>query len=254
MDNMPPALIESFLELTLTSKKKMNSLAFVVDVRGGEFFDDLKICIDRLKAREDVDCTILFLEASDRTLVKRFNETRRNHPLAEGSTTRAVIISEREKLREIRQISDYIIDTTDLKVSELQQEIDKLFTEGGSSSFSINIRSFGYKRGIPTEADLVFDVRFIPNPFYVASLKNLTGNNKKVYNYVFKQEIAENFVKDLLELLDKLIPGYIKEGKRHLNIAFGCTGGQHRSVAMAVRMNEELKNKGFRVTLDHRDS
>lgn len=253
VDNMPPALINNFIELTMSSKKKMERAAFVVDVRGGEFFDALKECIIDLKSREDLECKILFIEASDRTLVKRFNETRRNHPLAEGPTTRDVILAEREKLREIRNLSDYIVDTTNMKVSDLQAEIGNIFSQGGTSSFSINIRSFGYKRGIPTEADLVFDMRFIPNPFYVPSLKKLTGNNKKVSGYIFRQEVARKFVQDLLDLLEDLIPSYVKEGKHHLNIAFGCTGGQHRSVAMADRMSVELNKKGYRVTLEHRD-
>ena len=253
VDNMPPSLIKDFITLSMTSKRKMEYAAFVVDVRGGEFFDDLMECISELKERGDIDIKVLFIEASDRTLVKRFNETRRNHPMAEGPTTRAVILNEREKLRDIRNMSDYIIDTTNMKVSELQSEIGKLFTEGGKSSFAINIRSFGYKRGIPTEADLVFDMRFIPNPYYVPSLKKLTGNNKKVSGYVFRQEVAEKFVGDLLKLLEDLIPSYIKEGKQHLNLAFGCTGGQHRSVAMADRMSEELRARGYRITLEHRD-
>lgn len=253
VDNMPPSLIGDFIELSMISKKKMDSAAFVVDVRGGEFFDDLKECISELKERDDLRCEMLFIEASDRTLVKRFNETRRNHPLAEGPTTRAVILAEREKLKEIRDLSDFIIDTTGMKVSDLQAEIGRLFTEGGKSTFAINIRSFGYKRGIPTEADLVFDVRFIPNPYYVQSLRKLTGNNKKVSGYIFKQPVAEKFVGDLLKLLEDLIPSYIKEGKHHLNLVFGCTGGQHRSVAMADRMSKELRDRGYRITLEHRD-
>ena len=253
VDNMPPSLIVDFIGLAMTSKRKMQKAAFVVDIRGGEFFDDVKESIQELKSREDIECQILFIEASDRTLVKRYNETRRNHPLAEGPTTKDVINLERERLREIRNLSDYIIDTTDMKVSDLQLEIGRLFSEGGKSSFAVNIISFGYKRGIPTEADLVFDMRFIPNPYYVPSLKKLTGNNKKVSGYVFKQEVAEKFVGDLLNLLEDLIPSYIKEGKQHLNIGFGCTGGQHRSVAMADRMARELKERGFRTTLEHRD-
>ena len=253
VDNMPPSLIRDFIALTMSSKKKMYQAAFVVDVRGGEFFDDLKECIHELKEREDVECRVLFLEASDRTLVKRYNETRRNHPLAEGPTTRDVILGEREILREVRDLSDFIIDTTDMKVQDLQAEIGRLFSEGGNSSFAINIRSFGYKRGIPTEADLVFDMRFIPNPYYVPSLRKLTGNNKKVSNYVFKQAVAEKFVVEILSLLEDLIPSYIKEGKHHLNIAFGCTGGQHRSVAMADRMARELRERDYRITLEHRD-
>lgn len=253
VDNMPPSLIMDFIGLAMGSKKKMERAAFVIDVRGGEFFDDTKDCINELKNREDIDCKVLFIEASDRTLVKRYNETRRNHPLAEGSTTREVILLEKERLKDLRSVSDYIIDTTNMKVSELQVEIGRLFGEGGSSSFSVNVKSFGYKRGIPSEADLVFDMRFIPNPYYVASLKKLTGNNKKVYNYVFKQPVAEKFIGDLLRLLEDLIPSYILEGKQHLNIAMGCTGGQHRSVAMADRLSAELKERGYRITLEHRD-
>ena len=254
VDNMPPSLIPSFIDLTVSSRKKINKAAFVVDVRGGEFFDDLKECIEGLKANPGIDCKILFLEASERTLVKRFNETRRDHPLAAGGpTNRAVIAAERERLIDIRDMSDYIIDTTNMKVSDLKAEIGRLFGTGGNSSFAINVMSFGYKRGLPSEADVIFDMRFIPNPFYVQSLKKLTGKNKKVYNYVFKQPVAVKFVSDLVKLLEDMIPSYIKEGKQHINLAFGCTGGQHRSVAMAERMGMEMKEKGYRITLEHRD-
>ena len=253
VDNMPPSLISDFIGLAMGSKKPMSKAAFVVDIRGGEFFDDLKECIKDLKSRDGIDCKILFIEASDRTLVKRYNETRRNHPLAEGPTTRDVILEERELLKEIRDMSDFIIDTTHMKVSDLQGEIGRLFTEGGKNSFSINIRSFGYKRGIPSEADFVFDMRFIPNPYYVQSLRKLTGNNKKVSNYVMKSPLSIKFLEDALSMLEDLIPGYIKEGKQHLNIAIGCTGGQHRSVAMADKMAQELRERGYRITLEHRD-
>lgn len=149
-------------------------------------------------------------------------------------------------------MSDYIIDTTNMKVSDLKSEIQRLFG-GGDSAFAINVTSFGYKHGLPSEADLVQDVRFIPNPYYVQSLRRLTGNNKKVSGYVMKQPIAQQYIEAMLSMLELLIPGYAKEGKYHLNIAFGCTGGQHRSVAMADRMAEELRTRGYRVTLEHRD-
>lgn len=254
VDNMPPSLINSFIELTMSSSKKINKAAFVVDVRGGEFFDDLKFCIQELRENPGIDCKVLFIDASERTLVKRFNETRRNHPLSEGGpTNRQVIAKEKEILLDIKDMSDYIIDTTNMKVSDLKIEIGRLFGEGGNSTFSINVMSFGYKRGLPSESDVIFDMRFIPNPYYVNSLRKFTGKNKKVFAYVFKQPVAEKFVTDLLKLLDDMIPSYIKEGKQHLNIAFGCTGGQHRSVAMAERMSQELKEKGYRITLEHRD-
>ena len=254
VDNMPPALIANFIELTKSSKKQIEKAAFVFDARGGAYFFDMKEYINLLKSDENIDCRILFIEASERTLIKRFNETRRAHPLATGSTTKEVIAAEREELKEIRDLSDYIIDTTNLKVAELKQEISKIFEEGsGKSSFLINIKSFGYKRGIPIEADLVLDMRFIPNPYYLPSLKRLTGNNKKVSSYVLRQKVTQDFIKAELEMLDMLIPAYIKEGKYHLNIAFGCTGGQHRSVAMADIISKELRAKGYRVTLEHRD-
>ena len=254
VDNMPPALIANFIELTKSSKKQIEKAAFVFDARGGAYFSDMKEYINILKSDENIDCRILFIEASERTLIKRFNETRRAHPLATGSTTKEVIAAEREELKEIRDLSDYIIDTTNLKVAELKQEISKIFEEGsGKSSFLINIKSFGYKRGIPIEADLVLDMRFIPNPYYLPSLKRLTGNNKKVSSYVLRQKVTQDFIKAELEMLEMLIPAYIKEGKYHLNIAFGCTGGQHRSVATADEVAKELRAKGYRVTLEHRD-
>lgn len=254
VDNMPPALIANFIELTKSSKKQIEKAAFVFDARGGAYFSDMKEYINLLKSDENIDCRILFIEASERTLIKRFNETRRAHPLATGSTTKEVIAAEREELKEIRDLSDYIIDTTNLKVAELKQEISKIFEEGsGKSSFLINIKSFGYKRGIPIEADLVLDMRFIPNPYYLPSLKRLTGNNKKVSSYVLRQKVTQDFIKAELEMLEMLIPAYIKEGKYHLNIAFGCTGGQHRSVVTADEVAKELRAKGYRVTLEHRD-
>ncbi len=252
VDNLPPILIDSFLELAKTSRKKIDRAAFIVDVRGGAFFDDLRDCIIRLRADEQIDCSVLFIEASASTLVKRFSETRRSHPLAKGSTTRAVIQQERERLSEIRAMADHIIDTTGMKVSELKEEIGKVFSSG-AASFVINVMSFGYKHGIPDEADLVFDMRFIPNPYYVASLKKLSGNNKKVASFVLRQDITKAYITDMLALLEKLIPAYVKEGKYHLNIAFGCTGGRHRSVAMANEMTRLLRERGYRLTLEHRD-
>ncbi len=254
VDNMPPMLIKNFIELTAYSNKQIKRAAFVVDVRGGEFFDDLHHCLDELQRFETVNFRILFIEASVETLIKRYNETRRNHPLSDGSTTREVIEQEAEKLSALRQRADFILDTTKLKTAQFNLEMEKLFvgTEP-ESSFAINITSFGYKHGIPMETDLVFDMRFIPNPYYVPSLKKLTGNNKKVYQYVMKQDIAKEFANQLHQMMNTIIPRYIKEGKYHLNIAFGCTGGQHRSVSMARHMTERFQEDGYRVTLKHRD-
>jgi UPF0042 nucleotide-binding protein len=252
VDNMPPALIKDFISLSFSSEKHIEKAAFVVDVRGGVFFKDLKKCIVDLRNNDDIACKVLFIEASETTLVKRYNETRRTHPLVNGSVTKEVIIQEKERLREIRNMSEYIIDTTNMKVSELKSEINRLF-KGGVSTFSINLSSFGYKYGIPQEADMVVDVRFIPNPYYVKSLKKLTGNNKKVMNYVLNKPITQSFCQAFPPILEGLIPGYMSEGKYHINIAFGCTGGQHRSVAIANRMASQFKKGGYRVTLEHRD-
>lgn len=254
VDNMPPALIKNFIELTIFSNKRIRKAAFVVDVRGGEFFTDLSQCLDYLDKNETIDCKVLFIEASDETLIKRYNETRRNHPLSEGSTTRDVIEKEREQLSELRRRADFIIDTTNMKVAGFKLEMEKIFVGMKiESSFAVNVTSFGYKHGIPMEADLVFDMRFIPNPYYVPSLKKLTGNNKKVFQYVMRQEIAQKFIVQLRDLINTVVPCYVKEGKYHLNVAFGCTGGQHRSVAMANRMAEIFREEGYRVTLSHRD-
>ena len=254
VDNMPPALIENFLELSRESNKFAKKAAFVIDIRGGMFFNDLYRCLDKLQKREDLNLKILFIEASDDTLIKRYNETRRNHPLTTGIITKEVIEEEREKLRKLRSRADFVIDTTNMKVATMKLEIERLI--GGyesSSAFSVNVFSFGYKHGVPIEADLLFDMRFIPNPYYIPSLKKLTGNNKKVFQYVMKQDITKVFIKDLRSMMNIVIPHYIKEGKYHINIGFGCTGGQHRSVAMANKMAEIFKEDGYRVTLEHRD-
>ena len=226
IDNMPPALIKNFIDLTLTGSKKVKKAAFVVDVRGGQFFGDLKASINGLEGDPNVDFKILFVEASDETLIRRYNETRRIHPLSTAAITKEVIEEERSQLAELRSHASYIIDTSSLKVAEFNAELNKLFTEeGDKSSFVLNIMSFGYKHGIPIEADWVLDVRFIPNPYYVPSLKHLTGNNKKVSQYVLRQDISKEFVNRIQELIKRLIPCYIKEGKYSLTVAFGCTGG-----------------------------
>ena len=254
IDNMPPALIKNFIDLTLTGSKKVKKAAFVVDVRGGQFFGDLKASINGLEGDPNVDFKILFVEASDETLIRRYNETRRIHPLSTAAITKEVIEEERSQLAELRSHASYIIDTSSLKVAEFNAELNKLFTEeGDKSSFVLNIMSFGYKHGIPIEADWVLAVRVIPNPYYVPSLKHLTGNNKKVSQYVLRQDISKEFVNRIQELIKRLIPCYIKEGKYSLTVAFGCTGGHHRSVAIANEMHRIFTEEGRRVTLEHRD-
>uniref|UniRef100_UPI003A95CFB5 RNase adapter RapZ n=1 Tax=Mobilibacterium timonense TaxID=1871012 RepID=UPI003A95CFB5 len=254
IDNMPPALVSNFLELTSAGDTGIEKAAFVADLRGKNFFKDLETCIDNLRKADNVETTVLFIEASTDSIVHRYNETRRQHPLTGGKATREVIEKERQELEPIRKKADVVIDTTKKKVAEFNMEMNRIFLGNESGSrFNINITSFGYKYGIPTETDMTFDMRFIPNPFYVNSLRELTGNNRKVSSYVMKFDITKDFISQADKLINTLIPGYIKEGKYHLNIAFGCTGGHHRSVAVANEMARIFEEQGYWVTVNHRD-
>lgn len=254
IDNMPPALIKNFIDLAMVGSRNIKKAAFVVDIRGGEFFGDLREILSELEKHPDVELKILFIEASNEALIRRFNEVRRNHPLSASAITRDAIEEERIALAALRQRADFVIDTSHLKVAELKSELDKLFEfKTKSASFVLNFMSFGYKYGAPTEADWVIDVRFIPNPYYVASLKALTGNNKKVSSYVMRQDVTQQFVPGLMRTIERLIPYYIKEGKYSLTVAFGCTGGQHRSVTLANEFYRAFMKDGWRVTLEHRE-
>lgn len=252
IDNMPPALIKSFIDLTADGKG-IDKAAFVIDVRGGMLFDDLKEVLEEMK-KDNIDYKILYLEATDRTLLRRYNETRRTHPLSEGGLAGSGIKKEREMLAELRNHADFIIDTSNMKSAQLWAEIKHLLTsEESQKTFMINVMSFGYKRGTPLAADLVFDMRFIPNPYYVKSLRSLTGNNAKVSKFVLKHQITQDFIEKAMEMIEMLIPFYTKEGKYSLTIGIGCTGGHHRSVAVANEINKRLQELGRRTTLQHRD-
>lgn len=254
VDNMPPALIDSFLEMAVVDTKRIDKVAFVTDLRSGGFFSKLAEVIDDLRKRKNIELTVLYMEAAPAEIVRRYNEVRRNHPLTGSEASLEVIEEEKVKLTEIRKKADYFLDTTNLKVPELYVELDNLIFGGrGASNFAINISSFGFKYGIPSEIDVMFDVRFIPNPYYVPSLKKLSGNNKKVVDFIFRHEIASEFVDSVHILLRSMVKGYINEGKYHLNIAFGCTGGHHRSVAIANAVAEKFKKDGMRVRVNHRD-
>ena len=238
----------------MTGKRKIQKAAFVVDIRGGQFFGDLKEVVTALTDDINVDFKILFIEASDEALIRRYNESRRSHPLSDSVITRSTIEAERERLAELRSLANYVIDTSSLKVAEMNSELDKLFeSKTKKDTFVINFMSFGYKHGMPTEADWVIDVRFIPNPYYVSSLKRLTGNNKKVAQYVMKQDVTKEFVNRIQEIITRLVPCYVKEGKYSLTVAFGCTGGQHRSVTLANEFYKIFTSQGWRVTLEHRE-
>jgi UPF0042 nucleotide-binding protein len=254
VDNMPPALIDNFLEMASVDTNRIDKVAFVADLRSGSFFRKLAATIDDLRKRPGIELTVLYIEAAPKEIVRRYNEVRRNHPLTGAAASLDVIEEERQKLEEIRKKADLVLDTTNLKVSEMNAELDKMFFGGrGASNFAINISSFGFKYGIPSESDIMFDVRFLPNPYWVPSLKKLTGNNKKVVSYIFRSGMADQFVDSVHILLRAMVPGYINEGKYHLNIAFGCTGGHHRSVAIANAVAEKFKADGMRVRVNHRD-
>ncbi len=255
IDNMPPALIVNFMELLDAGSMhgEIEKVALVIDVRAGAFFANADDIIAGLK-KTGSDSKLIFLEASNEVLVRRYNETRRSHPLSDSGNPMKGIEKERAMMEPVRKLADIIIDTSSMKSSRLKQEVRSFIEDGATvDNFVINITSFGFKRGIPQEADFIFDVRFIPNPFYVASLKKLTGNNKKVQNYVLKFPETKEFIETLDKMITNMIPCYIREGKYHLNIAFGCTGGQHRSVTMANVFAERFNRDGIHVTLEHRE-
>ena len=254
IDNIPPILIKNFLELSVEGNRRIRKAAFVIDIRGGEFLGDSRAVVDALRKNEAINFRMLYIEASNEALIRRYNETRRMHPLSNQPITNAIIEEEKTILSDLRKSANYIIDTSRMKVADFNAEMSKIFDKGDKGeSFIINILSFGFKKGMPTEADWVVDVRFIPNPYYIPSLKKLTGNNKKVSNYVLRQDVTKEFLNRYTDLIRKTIPNYIKEGKYSLTIAFGCTGGQHRSVATANEVARIFTEEGRRVTLEHRD-
>ncbi|MFA5527186.1 MAG: RNase adapter RapZ [Peptostreptococcales bacterium] len=250
IDNLPPKLMQNFLSL---GSDNIEKAALVMDIRGGDFFSDLIQGIEDLE-KDGLNYKVIFLEASDEVLVRRFKESRRIHPVTKDGNLGYGIKLEREKLLKIREIADYIIDTSHIQESELKEELKKIVNEHQDiESLPINLVSFGFKHGILLEADLVFDVRFIPNPFYLASMKKLTGNNKKVRDYVMKWEESTVFIDKVKDLVDFLMPYYIKEGKSQLVIGIGCTGGHHRSVALANELAEILMKEGKHIIVNHRD-
>jgi len=253
IDNLPPTLIPKFAELCHQSQGTLDKIALVIDIRGGMFFDDLSSSLEDL-GKLGYKYEILFLDASDATLIKRFKETRRAHPLLADGSIGEGIASEREKLKYLKQRATNIIDTTGLIPSQLKNELKNIYVEGNiSDNLIISIVSFGFKHGIPLDADLVFDVRFLPNPFYVEELRNFTGNDIKVRDYVMNSLVSVEFSNKLNDMIDFLIPHYIKEGKNRLVIAVGCTGGRHRSVTIAHILYNYLKEKGYRVLISNRD-
>jgi len=253
VDNLPPALIPKFAEICSQSGGRMNKIAMVIDIRGGELLNDLFPALNTL-TELGFSYDILFMEASDGVLVKRYKESRRTHPLAPEGRVIKGISEERKVLKKIKDKANYVIDTSNLTPRQLKEEISHIVGDGSTfKSMIINIISFGFKYGIPIDCDLVFDVRFIPNPYYIESMRKLTGKDEAVRDYVLSMRETIDFLKKLTDMLDFLIPNYIKEGKSQLVIGIGCTGGRHRSVAIADALYKALIERQHRVVIDHRD-
>ncbi|WP_412679329.1 RNase adapter RapZ [Caldifermentibacillus hisashii] len=252
VDNLPPSLLPKFLELMRESKNKMNKVALVMDLRGREFFEQLIHVLDDLQHYSWLTPHILFLDADDATLVRRYKETRRFHPLAKSGLPLDGIRNERQLLEELKARAQTIINTSELKPKELREKITEKFTNSRQNLFTVNVISFGFKHGIPIDADLVFDVRFLPNPFYIEQLRPKTGLDQDVYEYVMKWTDTSKFLEKILDLLSFMLPLYKREGKSQLVIAIGCTGGQHRSVAIAKYLGEKLA-KDYQVQVSHRE-
>lgn len=254
VDNLPIPLIEKFTELTIGSPAQSDQVALGIDVRSGQELSLLGQILGNWRS-DGVSFSILFLDASDQVLIKRYKETRRNHPLAGKGRIDTGIAKEREKLKFLKEQADVILDTSKLLTKELRQELERIFL--GNEDFSnlfVTVLAFGFKYGIPADADLVFDVRFLPNPYYVEGLRTKTGEQKEVQNYVMQGGTAEIFLTKLCEMLDFLIPNYVLEGKNQLVIAIGCTGGKHRSVTIAKALYDHLsQKKELGTKLEYRD-
>jgi UPF0042 nucleotide-binding protein len=252
VDNMPPNLIEKFVGLLNTPDNKIDKVALVVDMRSRAFFEDIQSIVTELTDNGSVNFKLLFLDANDTELVSRYKETRRSHPLAIDGRTLDGITKEREILADLKNLSEVVIDTSELTPRNLRARILQKFASSTESTFRIEVMSFGFKYGLPLDADLVFDVRFLPNPHYIAELRDKNGTDKEVYDYVMEHPQSEEFYENLMKMLVPILPAYKKEGKSVLTIAFGCTGGQHRSVAFAERVSSALKDK-WHLNVSHRD-
>ena len=254
VDNLPVPLIEKFVELIAAPGGEVTKVALGLDVRTDQAFGQVQRILENLKAN-GYYFEILFMEANDKTLLKRYNETRRVHPLSPGGRIEDGINRERGILNDIRNKSDYVIDTSNLLTRELKEELDRIFVQNEEyNSLIVTILSFGFKHGIPADADLVFDVRFLPNPFYIDELKYKTGNDQEVQDYVMSFQEAHIFIDKLADMVEFLIPNYSKEGKYQLVIGIGCTGGKHRSVTLANQLYARMKNRGsYGMKIAHRD-
>ena len=255
IDNIPPKLITQFVDLCRQSETDINKIAVAVDIRTGDMFAEIYRSWLELKRQPDVDVKVLFIEANHDVLLKRYKETRRKHPLSDkfNGSIHDAINFEWSQLSQLREIADYYIETSNFTTSQLKEQVKSIFLEKNSDSLIIKVMSFGFKYGVSTEADLVFDVRCLPNPFYIEELRNHTGCDSCVRDYVMGFEQSATLFEKLKDLIDYLIPLYVQEGKSQLVIAFGCTGGKHRSITFAELMADHLIKKDYKVQKYHRD-
>lgn len=253
VDNLPVMLIQRFADIAHDDKLEVDNVAIGVDIRSGDALGQLSVCLEEMK-KSNYNYEILFLDATEKALVKRYKETRRFHPLSRGGRISEGIALEREKIEFLKQRADYIIDTSTLLTRELKSELDKIFVTGDEyKNMIVTVMSFGFKYGIPRDSDLVFDVRFLPNPYYDVDLRPMTGNDEPVQNYVKACDEYTPFVDRLTDMISFLLPQYQKEGKNQLIISVGCTGGKHRSVTVANELHEKLKELPYTVRQFHRD-
>ncbi len=255
IDNLPPQLIGRFIEICRESENHLEHVAIAADLRSGGMFADAYKSFCHLERRQDLDVKILYIDAEDEVLVKRYKETRRKHPLDDqfSGNLHQAIEFERKSLSQIKGIADYYIETSFLSSSQLKEQVREIFLSSQTDFMSIKVTSFGFKYGVSTESDLVFDVRCLPNPYYIEELKHHTGLESCVQDYVMSFDQSKELIKKLQDLLDFLIPLYVHEGKSRLVISFGCTGGKHRSITFAERIGDYLSQKGMRVIKQHRD-
>lgn len=252
VDNMPPSLLPKFWELVKESGK-LTKIALVIDLRSRAFFEEIMSAIGTMDNTSFITTKILFLEASDEELVSRYKETRRTHPLAMDGRIMDGIRTERALLADIKGRAQMVIDTSDVTPRQLREKIMSSFKTDDTQLFRVEVVSFGFKYGLPIDADVVMDVRFLPNPHYIDNLRTLTGMDKPVYDYVMQQPETELFYRKFIDLLEYVLPGYKKEGKNNVTIAIGCTGGQHRSVALSERIGRQLIADDYKVNISHRD-
>jgi len=252
IDNLPPELLSTFIKLMIDSNKQPRNIAVVMDLRGGEMFNSLAESVNELQEATAVTPRLLFLDAVDEVLVRRYKETRRSHPLANSGLPLEGIKKERQMLSDLKGRAQYIYNTSKMKPRELREKIQDEFSSKGSQVFTVNVMSFGFKHGIPLDADLVFDVRFLPNPYYIEELRLKSGLNEEVSSYVLKWVDTKTLIEKLTDLFHFMIPQYKREGKTQLVIAFGCTGGQHRSVTLAEYFGKSLKEDD-KTIITHRD-